>query len=365
MKIIHVVNKVTHTSIPVEWAIKQSKTDEVIIASLYDSQAKAQRIIDSLDSSCKVVGCSFSRNPFKGIKILKKSFYDADIVHTHHALSGALARIIASKKINVKIIHTVHANHHSFTKWQNFIIGMTLDKADAIVYNSETTKEGLYEWQRKRIEGIEKVIFNGIDCDRIKRASDEYAKDLFKKYKIQKSDFVLLQVGRLEKVKNPIATANGFIDFCERYPDRANYCKLIFVGDGKEREAVEKMVNGLENVYFTGTINRDQVYSLMNSSDAMIVPSIYEGFCNALFEGAEAGLQLIISDIPVFNELVHNYKSIKKISIDNYNFFSSTLEEVISHKGDRDLELIEYVKNEYSIDRCISEYLNLYSMLAQ
>ena len=371
MKIVHIVNKITYTSIPVEWAGKIAKKgNEVIIVSLYDNQLQAEIICKEIAMNCQVIGCAFKTNPIKAMKRIRNILLNnqIDIIHTHHALSGAIARTIAYGKEQIKVVHTVHANHHSFTNGQNLIIGLTLSKTDIVTYNSKETEKSLLNWQKRKLKTKQNiVIYNGIDIERIEKASNEYAKKLFSEHKIKEDDSVLLQVGRLESVKNPIATITAFQMFCHQYPEIASHVKLIFVGDGSEKPNICKLISDdiKDKVILTGTIERDMVYSLMKASDVLIVPSLYEGFCNALFEGLAAGLKLAVSNIRVFEELLTDELPIHFFNANNIDEMKERiLESICCKQSVEDQESVKrYVYNTFEINQCIEKYIDIYDSL--
>jgi glycosyltransferase involved in cell wall biosynthesis len=84
--------------------------------------------------------------------------------------------------------------------------------------------------------------------------------------------------------------------------------ELKIIGDGPlkntlRKEARESGVAG--RVEFVGYVtDREDVYRIVSESDAFVHPSYSEGFCVAVAEAMALGLPVIVSDIPVFHEVV-------------------------------------------------------------
>jgi glycosyltransferase involved in cell wall biosynthesis len=153
---------------------------------------------------------------------------------------------------------------------------------------------------RKRLLGEKwRVVYNGIDVDRIDRAKsgnppfgDHY------------DGVTVGSVGRFIDQKNYQRLVQAFAQVVER---SERECRLVLVGDGDKREVIEKEVSRLgieEQVVLTGEVNRDTVYAALHAFDLFIVPSLWEGFCNAAVEAMTAGLPIVCSDIPTLREVV-------------------------------------------------------------
>ena len=54
---------------------------------------------------------------------------------------------------------------------------------------------------------------------------------------------------------------------------------------------------------FTGALTREAVYEKLGQWDAFVMPSKFEGFCNALIEAMAAGLPVAVSDIDTLREV--------------------------------------------------------------
>lgn len=124
-------------------------------------------------------------------------------------------------------------------------------------------------------------------------------------YSITKPYFFFVSVWR--KYKNIELLAAAFNSFNEKYDDQY---QLVLGGeqDSKYPEIYE-YIKTLEqykkgNIIVTGRIQNDEdVILLYDGAEALIAPSLSEGFGLWMVEAAARGLPVIASDIPIFHEI--------------------------------------------------------------
>ena len=79
----------------------------------------------------------------------------------------------------------------------------------------------------------------------------------------------------------------------------------LLVGEGEDREDIESSISALRLAdCITLTGNRGDVGCLLQAMDIYAQPSAWEGICFALLEAMSAGLPCVVTDIPVFREVV-------------------------------------------------------------
>ena len=83
--------------------------------------------------------------------------------------------------------------------------------------------------------------------------------------------------------------------------------KILFVGEGEDREKLLNLVreNGLDNqVYFLG--QRKDIPQILQLSNGLILPSLYEGLPLCVIEAMAAGKAVVATDVGGTNKLVKN-----------------------------------------------------------
>ncbi len=144
------------------------------------------------------------------------------------------------------------------------------------------------------------VVHNGIDIEKIK------AKCINKiiareRLGIKKEDYIILAVGRLDKVKN----YHFLIDIFSEVLQRNVSAKLIFVGDGREKKKLVKHVAKLglgSRVEFRG--NQMDVVPYYCAADIMAVTSYSESCSLVTLEAQVCGLECIVSEGVPFESII-------------------------------------------------------------
>jgi len=368
-KILHLINNICTTSIPIEIANNLDKNIfKVFIISLYDNNDEIQSKILENNISGRVFGIGL-KNKFDIIKYnnLYKTInhIKPDIIHTHHTLSGFFGRIFGKILKVPIIIATIHANMNGFNRYQQILRGLTLNLADCIVCNSKNTLESFLPWQNKIIDVKKKrVIYNGVDINKV---ISYKSNNIRYKYNIDKEVFLLGNVGRLVKKKNQKTLIKAFKVFKN---DIKEETKLLIVGDGPLRTNLLSLVDDLNlknDIIFTGLIPRKEVYKIINSLDLFIMTSIFEGFCNAIVEAMVAGNSIIATNIQPLPEVIGEGNGIFFKKGDYKDLVNKMLKLYRDKNLKKELSLKaqKYAINNRSLEKCIQNYQNLYLKLIQ
>jgi phosphatidyl-myo-inositol alpha-mannosyltransferase len=114
----------------------------------------------------------------------------------------------------------------------------------------------------------------------------------------------LLFVGRLDRRKGFPVAVEAFRLLVERHPD----IRLIVAGDGKERAAADRLKPPVrDRVTMLGTVPRDQLPRYFAACDVLVAPSLSgESFGYVLLEAMAAGLPVVASRIPGYDEVVRD-----------------------------------------------------------
>ena len=87
---------------------------------------------------------------------------------------------------------------------------------------------------------------------------------------------------------------------------------LVIVGDGPERERLERMAWGLglnERVYFAGSRSKPETLSLMAACDLFVLNSTYEGLPHVVLEAMSLGLPVVATSVGGTPEVVQHRKN--------------------------------------------------------
>lgn len=241
---------------------------------------------------------------FKIKNIIKQN--KIDIVNTHLWAADVLGRIAAILAGVPVIISTVQ-NVDIWKKWwQKIIDRMLLNKTDKFITVSDAVKVFLEK------EGIKsgkiEVIPNAIEIDKFGLQSSDVSSQLSaisslkEFFGIVDGETVFAVIGRLVKQKGhkylleALHNLNGNYNF-----------KLLIVGDGPLRESLQQSVVSYQlqdRVLFTGY--RSDIPKILEISDCLVLPSLYEGLPVCVLEAMAAAKPVIATDVGGTKTIVKN-----------------------------------------------------------
>lgn len=229
---------------------------------------------------------------FKTAKLIKKLKIDVVCTNMDKELRfGGLAAKIAG--VNAIIprrgIDYPLKNKPEYRFSYNFL-------ASGIIANSESTKRSLLKNAPWLNPDKIKVIYNGIDFEKL---SGPAKKDIRKEFNISKEDFVVGFVGQLNERKGIDTLVRSFIN--------AEFKKaaLLIVGDGDMEHFLKRTAEQSKaKIIFTGF--RDDIHEIMKAIDVLALPSLWEGFGIVLIEAMAAGKPVITTNVSNMPEIVRN-----------------------------------------------------------
>jgi glycosyltransferase involved in cell wall biosynthesis len=231
------------------------------------------------------------------------------------------------------------------SRWRDGIIGVSERVCKDIMNRLNVDKEKCF------------VIYNGIDVDSFRNTVP--APGLRASLGLKDDDIVVVMVARLVAQKNHSMMLSAAAQVVEDKPN----VKFLLVGDGKLRESLREEATSRrigENVVFTGA--RDDVAQLLKVSDIGILPTLKEGFSNALVECMAAGLPMVVSNVGGNPEAVNDGYNGYVISPEDTDALASKI-KLLSEDGSlrkrMSQESIKRVEK-FSLTRMIDQTESLY-----
>ncbi|GAB7020489.1 glycosyltransferase [Halostagnicola bangensis] len=209
---------------------------------------------------------------------------------------NTLARLAGALSPETIVITGVRAVPDQRPLFRSLIDRATLPLSDHIVSNSIAGAEWIVE--NGANPNSVSVIYNGRNIERY--SSAEAPSELSDKLAIDKGP-VIGTVGRLIERKGHYDLLEAWPTVLENYPNAT----LLLVGDGPEREALQKFATALgcaSSVRFLGM--RDDVPELLALLDIFVFPSHFEGLPGALLEAMAAGLPIVCTPVDGNSELI-------------------------------------------------------------
>jgi len=238
-----------------------------------------------------------THNPIKRSIALKKLLNKNPqyrIVHSHTLLNNGLNLLIAKW---AKVPHRI-AHAHSTNDISDATIARSIYKSLALkliklyatqfISCSKEAAEFLFPNQTRVFS-----LPNSINLSKFAEIGENYKYYLNREFNLDDSCLKIIQVGRLQIVKNHKATIN----LAKMLKEKGIKFKMFFVGQGELQEEIK------ENIQFANLQNeiimlglRTDIPHIMAGADIMLLPSFYEGFPVVLVESQAVGLPAIVSD---------------------------------------------------------------------
>ena len=286
---------------------------------------KENEIEKKLNPNIKIHRLSSSpdrHNPFLYFEILKLiKNINPDIVHTHTSKASEIMYYL-NKFISIK---------HVATK-TNPRKGSIFNKIDHVISVSQNVAKSILKEEVK-------VIYNGLLPERniVKQSVNPI--------------FTLLAVGRLDKIK-------GF-DILIKEVAKLNFpFHLNIAGEGAERKKLETLILDLnlsDNVSLLGY--REDIPSLIASSDLVVISSHSEGFGRVVVETLFYGNLIISTKVGISIEILP-----EELLIDDFEI-TKKIDAIYSNPGHY-YALFDTLKEtqaqEFLVENCIQKHIDFY-----
>lgn len=238
---------------------------------------------------------------FKLIKFMKQERFD--IVNTQLWESDTMGRA-AAILAGIPVIISTAQNVDVWKKWRHRAIDRVLSFwTDKIISVSEAARE----YYHKEV-GIPSskitVIPNAIDTSKFENTGK--IDHLYDELGVKKENFVLTCVGRLTEQKGQVYLLDSVALLKDRYPN----IRVLLIGEGENENSLRKLCADLHintMVHFLGF--RNDIAQILKLSDALVLPSIYEGLPLCVLEAMSAAKPAIVTDAGGNREVVEDKKT--------------------------------------------------------
>ena len=200
------------------------------------------------------------------------------------------------------------------------------------------------------------IIPHGVDHDHFKPPKDksETRKMVLEKFEL-KDESYFIHVSEIN-----FARKNLFrmLDAFKKTRDQQIPQKLILVG--KVLPSISKKIEEYQDVISLGFVSDDELISLLQGSDAIVLPSIHEGFGMPLLEAMACGIPSITMNNHAPPEVVED----SGLLVDSHNIDDIAMKMVQINQDDMLKILSEKaisLSKKYSWERHATEILSLYS----
>jgi L-malate glycosyltransferase len=303
---------------------------------------------DLLSPNISRLSIKFKNEIFASLELLINVLTNKyDVIHTHMFWAHKVATLPA-----VCTRRKLFFNEHGlgvWRKWYHIVIMRFISLfADKIINSCNAT-----QLNRVKIDKIPPdklvTVYNSFDNYTNTRLSDK-----------KNGTFNIGFIGRFDPVKR----LHLFIDIATLLKDKIKNVKFILVGDGIEKERIEKLINShnLQDYFIlTGYIVSPLVY--LSNMDVIFMPSEREGFSLALLEAGAHGIPAIAFDVGGNPEIITDQSTGYIVSDTDINevanrilyFYENPMEKI---KMGQQANL--FISSQFSIDKRMNKLEELY-----
>lgn len=228
-----------------------------------------------------------------------------DLIHAHQYTPFFYSSLCRGFGANPPVLFTEHGRHHPDYPRRKRILAnkLLLRRSDRAVAVGQAVRQALIDNEGIAPDQVN-VIYNGVPLERFNTglSRDEWLR-VRAEIGLEPDELALIQVARLDYLKDH-ATA---IRTVENLLLHKVGVKLVLVGEGPERGAIQDMVRqrGLEkSVLLLGL--RSDVPRLLAASDIALLTSISEGIPLTLIEAMAARLPVVATRVGGIAEVVND-----------------------------------------------------------
>jgi colanic acid/amylovoran biosynthesis glycosyltransferase len=219
--------------------------------------------------------------------------YEVDHIHVHHGYFGSWVAMTAAQLLDVEFSMTLHGS-------DVLLHGTYLDLKLQHCISCFTVSDHNRRYILERYPAIDsrKVIVSRLGVE-----ITESSVVPTRSRRVGGTNLNLLAVGRLHAVKDHAFLVRA----CARLAERGVHFECSIAGDGPERRKLKSLIRklGLESrITLLGHVAREQMDSLYDRADVVVLTSRSEGIPLVLMEAMARGKLVLAPDITGIPELV-------------------------------------------------------------
>jgi sugar transferase (PEP-CTERM/EpsH1 system associated) len=291
---------------------------------------------------------------------------EPDVVHSRNW--GTVEAVMAARLVGRASVHGEHGLEATVDakepRRRTWIRRLAYEAAHQVLSVSHQLKD-LHARRTGFAAGRITVIHNGVDPARYfpdARTRSRLRADLG----VADDEFLIGCVGNLLPVKDHMTVLQAL----ECLPANTGRWRLVIVGEGSERPALEAFLSGrpalAQRVTLLGASSR--VPELLNALDVYVLPSLAEGICNSLLEAMSTGLPVIATETGGNPEVVVHGESGCLFPVGD---FRQLAEQLLLFQGNQGLRYrfaegaVRRVREEFSMESMIRGYAQVYETLGR
>lgn len=227
-----------------------------------------------------------------------------DIFHAHDGISGNAMATLKERGLIHGYVRTVHHVDTFADPRLNVLQARSMDQADQLFTVSDFWRNWFLERQQSAA-----CVGNGVDCARFKPEKDESDARLAERFP-RGSSPVYLAIGGVEERKNTLGILQAFAEVLMVRPDAQLWIAggISLLDHSAYQAECAAILEGRPDleaaVRFLGGVADEFMPALFRAADALVFPSLNEGFGLVVLEAMASGIPVVLSSILPFTDYV-------------------------------------------------------------
>jgi len=287
---------------------------------------------------------------------------NVSLLHAHQYTPFFQAMLSRGLFGSTPVLFTEHGRHvPDLPSLKRSIVNrLLLRKQDRMVGCGGSVQQALIDNEglpRHRVE----LVYNGVDLDDLASAPAGARPAIRSGFGFSHDDFVVVQVARLHELKDHQTALRTIHCARQQHPQM----RLLIVGDGEERTAIEETINELnlhDNVVLAGS--RNDVSHLLAASDAFLLTSISEGIPLTVIEAMAAELPVVSTAVGGLPEMIEDGVTGFLCEAKDHEALAGRLIQLASHPDDRQQIAVAgniMAGRRFSLKHMLNTYSTIYS----
>jgi glycosyltransferase involved in cell wall biosynthesis len=293
------------------------------------------------------------------------------VLHLHQPASGIFVSILKPLFFrNISAIYTIHSTFRKYSLKNKVLTIVNFLCADQTVFVSRASMDAFPKLLIRLKMGQAEVIRNGVDTEEISKVLHQkvmLSENLFfgrvGTRTTTQNHFRIVVAGRLIGLKN-----HKFL--IKLMPDLPDNVELVIVGGGELENTLRDLAREQvcsERILFTGMVERNKVYEIMQASNVFVSPSYWEGLPIAVIEAMGLGMPVILSDIGPHREIAERSPGVLIAPVDDAKTWIDEIRRLdnMSSEGLKAIGRLnhESVVNHFSLKEMHIHYSRIYNRL--
>jgi glycosyltransferase involved in cell wall biosynthesis/predicted ATP-grasp superfamily ATP-dependent carboligase len=292
---------------------------------------------------------------FQLVRLLKKE--EIDVLHTH-LLDSNFYGSVAARIASVRHIATEHGDvHHTDSKkFLKLKVKIPYVLGSIFTTVSKFTKTRLTELGVKG-KGIH-CVYNPI-C--IHNNNTNTRDNIRKDFGIEEDEWVWIHIANIRPIKNQELLIKAYAKAAAQTSNQ----RLLFVGDGEAREALEGLAKQLgvdDKILFLGF--KENTKDLLLAADGFILSSHSESMPISLLEAGTLGLYIVSTNVGGVNEVIKHNITGFLATPNNEQSLAEGIMLAINSPGkakEMGLKAKEFIQQKCAVASVLEQYLKIYS----